>query len=166
MDHWTGGLLSTKSDKFLGCYYAAVLSIRHATSNLEIMACVLLSFLTDSQSNMFALHRYEWCGWHFHSCNAFLAVSANALRWIQQSWIVPGCTSQQVEGVWSSFAVTLPCKDPIAAWINNPCVFNPCLLKVVHGKKIRNFLYLYLELNEVKLSQPTGTSVIQRHGLA
>lgn len=58
-------------------------------------------------------------------------------------------------------------KDPIAVWINNPCVFSPCLLKVVHGKKIRNFLYLYLELNEVKLSQPTGASVvIQRHGLA
>lgn len=57
--------------------------------------------------------------------------------------------------------------DPIAVGINNPCVFRPCLLKVVHGKKIRNFLYLYLEVNEVKLSQPTGASVvIQRHGLA
>jgi len=34
-------------------------------------------------------------------------------------------------------------------------------------KKKRNFLYLYLEVNEVKLSQPTGASVvIQRHGLA
>lgn len=52
VDHWTGGLLSTKSDKFFGCYYAAVLSIRHATSNLEIMACVLLSFLTVTASQI------------------------------------------------------------------------------------------------------------------
>lgn len=71
-----------------------------------------------------------------------------------------GCRRQQVEGLCSWFPA------PQAAGINNPCVSRPCLLKVVHGKKIRTVPYLYLELNEVKLSQPTGAGVIQRHGLA
>lgn len=81
-------------------------------------------------------------------------------QWIQQSWIVRGCRRQQVEGLCSWFPA------PQAAGINNPCVSRPCLLKVVHGKKIRTVPYLYLELNEEKLSQPTGAGVIQRHGLA
>lgn len=67
-------------------------------------------------SGVFVLHCYEWRGWHFHSCNAFLAVSAKALKWIQQRWIVPGCSSQQVEGVWSSFIVTPASQRP------NSCV--------------------------------------------
>lgn len=68
---------------------------------------------------------------------------------------------------WSSCPVPQAGEGPMAAWINNPCVSRPCLLKVVHGKKIRTVPYLYLELNEVKLSQPTGAGVvIQRHGLA
>lgn len=83
-----------------------------ATSPWNPGQILLQVFTAVGPSGTSVLPGYERWSWRSRSCSAFLAVSEKALKRIQQRWIVPGCTSEQVEGVWSSFTVALDLQRP------------------------------------------------------
>jgi len=62
-------------------------------------------------------HLYHWISWlcciwqYLHCCYAWILFSVPPSKWVWRCWILPLCTSVQVEHVWLGWCGFLDCKE-------------------------------------------------------